>query len=471
MAMDWLATHTLAVVPARFGRLQWMLALVPHAIILLAGLCLVVVLWWKLGRRGALIGLAATIAIGAPVGALLWPARSRATAVEQPGTGSSSFGPWLTFMADCRRTGSAPGTGGPKSGEQLWAFRDGLSRGPFGGSPAVVGDRVYVGSDNCKLYCFDAFTGGVVWEFRAAHEVFASPVVSAGRVFVGEGLHHTKGARLYCLDAATGEELWHVQTASHIEFSPTLVDDKLYFGAGDDGIYCVDADTGRKLWQHADAQANMSPAVTERGVYFGTTRGGTSFCCLRPSDGGLLWRKPAPYGVCGSPSTDGERVYFGLGNGTFEMSHAQPKGSAWCLSATDGRKLWSRDVGDAVLTTVALSRDSAYFGSRDGHLYCVGNLTGALRWAFDTAEPVLSSPAVVDGRVYFGCNDGCVRCVGAGSGEPIWQYDTSQVTFSADARVISSPAVAHDRLYIGSMNLFFFCLGATARERPGGTTR
>ena len=143
MAMDWLATHTLAVVPARLGRLQWMLALLPHAIIVLAGLCLVVVLWRKLGRRVALIGL----------GALLWPARSRATAVERPGTGSSSFGPWLTFMADCRRTGGAPGAGGPKSGEQLWAFRDGLSRGPFGGSPAVVGDRVYVGSDNRKLYC------------------------------------------------------------------------------------------------------------------------------------------------------------------------------------------------------------------------------------------------------------------------------------------------------------------------------
>jgi len=380
------------------------------------------------------------------------------TEVQTTGRNISNS-PWLTFMGNCYRTGSATHMTGPKVGRKIWTFREGIFPAPFAASPAVFCDRVYAGSDNGKLYCLDAFTGKMLWEFEADYEIFASPAVADGRVYLGEGLHYTDEAKLYCLNASTGNLLWSFQTSSHIEFGPTLFDEKVYFGAGEDGVYCLDAQSGQRLWQYKDVHVDMSPAVTAQGVFFGNVYGEPSFYRLDQKDGQLLWKKPAPYGVCGSPSTDGQRVHFGLGNGTFGMSHAQPKGSVWCLSVADGDAVWKREVKDAVLTTVALSRGLAYFGSRDGCLYCVDAMSGEIRWSFKTEDPVLSSPAVVDGLVYFGSEDGRLYCLDVVSGEVVWKYDTSEVSFSADARVISSPAVANNRVYVGSMNLFFFCLG------------
>jgi outer membrane protein assembly factor BamB len=244
-----------------------------------------------------------------------------------------------------------------------------------------------------------------------------------------------------------------------VEFAPTLREKRLYVGAGGDGVYCLEAETGQKLWQYPIAHVDMSPGVTANGVYLGSVYGEQAFHALDPATGRLLWKRPAPYGVCGSPSAAGGRVYFGLGNGNFEMSHADPKGSVWCLDAVDGDTVWTHDVGDAVLTSVALADGSAFFGSRDGHVYCLNAATGGRRWAFDARTPVLSSPAVLDGKVYFGANSGLVRCLDAADGELLWEYDTTKASFSADTRVLASPAIGDGRLYVGSMNGTFFCLG------------
>lgn len=366
---------------------------------------------------------------------------------------------WLTFMGNSHRTGSIDDSAGPEVGEQIWAFRDGISVSPFAASPAASGGRIYVGSDDCRLYCLDAFTGRLIWKFETVYEVFASPAVADGRVYVGEGLHYVHEAKLYCLDASNGNLLWEFQTGSHIEFSPTVFDGKVYFGAGEDGVYCLDARTGKKLWQYSGVHVDMSPGVTGRGVFFGSVYGEPSFYRLNPKNGELLWKRPAPYGVSGSPSVEGERVYFGLGNGTFDMSHAQPRGALWCLYIADGSAIWKREVEDAVLTTIAIHRDRAYFGSRDGRLYCVDATSGGVRWEFNAGVPILSSPAIASERVYFGADNGYIHCLDAASGEEVWQYDTSQMSFSAEARIISSPAVANGYVYAGSMNSFFFCLG------------
>jgi outer membrane protein assembly factor BamB len=464
------AGEALGVVPVLSRRGQWLWALLPYLVVAAAVLVAGVGLWLlrrRVGRRlGALLahwkaGLAAAalLALGIGVGVRLFLRYPQGRSPSPSSPAPSAAAAWRTFKGGCDRTGGVAGSRAPAIGRKVWAFRDGLSAGAFAASPAVFGDRVYVGSDHRKLYCLDAFTGRAIWQVKVAHEIFASPVVTAERLYIGEGLHDTTDARLYCLATATGEELWTFQTRSHIEFSPTLFDARLYFCAGDDGVYCLDARSGGKLWRHAAARVNMSPAVTEAGVFFGNVGEEPSFVCLDPREGKPLWKRPAPEGVCASPATDGRRVVFGLGNGTFGMSHARPAGAVWCLDAADGHTIWRRPVGDAVLTAVALSGGSAYFGSRDGRLYCLDALSGSVRWSFATGGPVLSSPAVVEQRVVFGSDDGWVYCLDAVSGKPIWKYDTSQLSFHPDARVISSPAVARGRLYIGSMNAYFLCLG------------
>ncbi len=389
----------------------------------------------------------------------LTPALARYDDHSSSSMTSASSGPWLTFMGNEARTGEAAGAFIPPTAAKLWVFRDGVIGSPFGASAAISGGRVLIGADSGKLFCLDTAVGTPAWTFEARHPIFAAPVVSAGRAYIGEGLHETQDAKLVCLDMESGKPLWTFDTTGHIEFSPTVFGDWLYFAAGDDGVYCLDKNTGSQIWRHPGIHVDMSPTVTADAVFVGSAYGETAFYALDGTTGKLRWKRPTPYGVGGSPSMANGSVYFGLGNGNFAMSHADPKGAVWRLNATDGEPIWTKELPDSVLTCVAVSGGSAFFGCRDGKVYCLDADTGDDRWTFDASAPVLSSPAVNSGRVVFGSDTGKVHCLDANTGEPVWEFDTSTESFSADARVLASPAIGDGRIYIGSMNGAFFCLG------------
>lgn len=96
-----------------------------------------------------------------------------------------------------------------------------------GGSPAVVGGRVYFTTIPGQVHCLDAATMGLIWstDLRfpdAAHnqpvnnpaaDCWTGPVVAGARVYVGcgEGESDAFGF-VYCLDAATGNVIWLFST-------------------------------------------------------------------------------------------------------------------------------------------------------------------------------------------------------------------------------------------------------------------
>jgi outer membrane protein assembly factor BamB len=94
----------------------------------------------------------------------------------------------------------------------------------IGGSPAVVGGKVYFSGLDGRVYCLDANTFSVLWitnlrntdlpnnqpvNHTANAEGWSSPLVVNGRVYVGfgEGESNTFGF-VYCLDANNGHVLW-----------------------------------------------------------------------------------------------------------------------------------------------------------------------------------------------------------------------------------------------------------------------
>jgi outer membrane protein assembly factor BamB len=52
-------------------------------------------------------------------------------------------------------------------------------------SPVIVGNRVFVGSDDGRLYALDLASGRSVWEFRAGSGIKSSPAVGQGRLLIG----------------------------------------------------------------------------------------------------------------------------------------------------------------------------------------------------------------------------------------------------------------------------------------------
>jgi outer membrane protein assembly factor BamB len=78
----------------------------------------------------------------------------------------------------------------PKSGKELWNF---TTRGNVDSSPVIVGERVFVGSNDGRLYGLDLKTGNEVWRYEAGGSIIAAPAVSQGRLVIG-----TSDGELFC---------------------------------------------------------------------------------------------------------------------------------------------------------------------------------------------------------------------------------------------------------------------------------
>ncbi len=385
--------------------------------------------------------------------------RSKAAVNTQPVTQS-----WYTFRGDLARTGHLDNLPGPAQPTLSWLFKGtGGVVVDFSSSPAVVGSRVYIAaaqgsffSSGGALYCLDADNGAGLWRYDMPIQIFSSPAVAGGRVYVGEGFHQDANCHLYCFDAESGRAIWQFQTTSHVESTPVISQGKVYFGAGDDGVYCLDALEGQLIWHYPFVHVDVSPVVWKGKVYFGTGYGVYRIYAVDANTGEKVWSKRVEYPAWGSPSADGNTVFFGLGNGNFVESAASPKGRVSARNAETGSPIWEYETNDSVLTAVAYRDGFVYFGSRDGGVYALNAADGTPRWKAHIGYPVVSSPAITADSVYAGANNGVIYKLDIDNGDVVWQYDTNRIT--GGEPIYSSPAIANGRLYVGLKD-YLLCLG------------
>jgi outer membrane protein assembly factor BamB len=181
---------------------------------------------------------------------------------------------------------------------------------PTGSSAAVAGGRVYVGAGN-SLLAFDAAGCGQtvcapLWTASTGGQVFSSPAVGAGAVYVGSQDH-----RLYAFDAATGAPLWNAPTGDVIQSSPALAGGTVYVGSFDGGLYAFDAVTGLPAWRSATNGPIFSSPAVANGVLFVASNDGYLYAydaagCGQPTCGRLRrWAAPGE----GSPAVSDSVVF------------------------------------------------------------------------------------------------------------------------------------------------------------------
>ena len=105
-------------------------------------------------------------------------------------------------------------------------------RGEEIGAP-IVGDRVYIGSDDRQLYCLEAATGRPVWVRLVPDGIWSSPCVVDGKVVFG-----SFDGRLRMLSAADGRSLWSYRTRGAIVSTACIVDGWIWIGSRDGHVYC-----------------------------------------------------------------------------------------------------------------------------------------------------------------------------------------------------------------------------------------
>jgi WD40 repeat protein len=135
-------------------------------------------------------------------------------------------------------------------------------------SCAVFDDKVYVGCDDCTLYCFDALGNGdgtttLLWAAPTYDILYSSPAVAYGHVYIA-----SFDGNIYCFNAENGSRLWNQSIGVYLFTSPAVADGKVYIGSSTNRrFYCFDAETGAPLWEYKTGAIYSSAAIFNNKVF------------------------------------------------------------------------------------------------------------------------------------------------------------------------------------------------------------
>src|SRR6266852_3647774 len=242
-----------------------------------------------------------------------------------------------------------------------WTFTSG---GFVDSSPTVANGMVYVGSEDGKLYAFNASTGKPLWTASTGGIIYySSPAVSDGVVYVG-----SKDHQLYAFNASTGKLLWKASTGNSIFSSPAIANGIVYVGSSDGKLYA---------FKISSCSISCSPFWTA------ATRAAITYS---------------------SPAVANGMVYIGSDDHNLYAFNATGCGQASCPP------VWMASAGDVVRSSPTVANGVVYVGSDDGKLYALnaagcGNTSCAPLWMASTGGHIFSSPTLDNGEVYVGSQD------------------------------------------------------------------
>jgi len=347
---------------------------------------------------------------------------------------------WPMFRGSPALTGVSAGKL-PEKPKLYWRARTGDA---VKSSAAIVGGKVYVGSDDGNVYALDLKTGRRVWAHHVGDAVEASPTVIGGVVYVGSADEF-----LYAIDAATGRRKWKYRTGDKIlgaaNWTPAARGKGAWIvvGSYDNKVHCVDA-AGRKVWTYeTDSFVNGAPAVANGRVVFGGCDANVHVA--KAADGSALAKVEVDAYIAASPALAGRHAFIGhYGN------------KLVCVDVVAGEVVWDySDPDEPFFSSAAVGAGVVLVGSRDKQLHCIDRATGKGVWTFRTRGAVDSSLVLCGDKVVFGSNDGRLYVVGLAKGNKLWSYDTGE-------SIIASPAVAAGMIVIGSENGLIYAFGPAA---------
>jgi outer membrane protein assembly factor BamB len=125
-------------------------------------------------------------------------------------------------------------------------------------------------------------------------------------------------------------------------------------------------------------------------------------------------------------------------------------GGAFGVSAKNGRVLWKKRLPSRSESSPIVAQGLVMFGSEDGTVYAVRARTGRTVWSYHAPGAVKGSIAYARGRVFFGSYAGTVTCLRARDGKTLWQQSESGLALGRSGTFYATPTLAYGRVYIGN---------------------
>ncbi len=242
----------------------------------------------------------------------LWRFRTRAEITASPTR-------WKNQLWIPSRDGSLYALEG-QTGELLWSYK---AAGPLSASPLVWSCTALIADEQGWLHGLDARTGKSLWKLQlgAVHATPAlSPRAGGGAVLLvpcwGGELHalalEKRGGYLYPAHDAL---LWSYDLEGELWASPTVYQGRVYVVSWTGKIHALTLEEGDDLWErNIGGRLTASPIYSEGILYLGNEE--NQLLALRADQGAVLWQKRFPVGIQATPLIREETLYAAFMDGT-----------------------------------------------------------------------------------------------------------------------------------------------------------
>ena len=321
-----------------------------------------------------------------------------------------------------------------QNGSEIWTFQTGFAEPS---SPAVVNDRVYTGADSGSVYCINAVTGKQVWktltggitnnllgsQSGGVPNSRSSPMVVNNKVYVG-----ALDNNVYCLDAYTGQILWNYTTNGVIRATVSVVDNAVYAAAcspasgsqGNGSLYKLDANSGNMIWisripysmNRTNGQGNYmfaAPTVASGMVFI---RSGLFYTFgVNATTGTIIWKYEARFNI-GTPGQTGGVIQINAPLYKYGKIYMNDFYGIVCLNATNGTEVWYTYLSrEDISEGLAYSFGRIYAVTESRCLYVLDAQGGSKISYYDNLGSLMHSmPSLYNGSLYVGCEDWNLYC-------------------------------------------------------------
>ena len=382
-----------------------------------------------------------------------------------------------------------------ETGQEIWATSIGDYIGIPGAvsrdTPAVVGNTLYVGTQQgAWLLAINRQNGDLLWKTQLdphpAATITSSPVVHAGRVYVGIASSEEFAAAnpaypcctfrgsLVIVDASSGGILHQTYTvpdgySGGAIWGSLAVDVQrglVYANSGNN--YSIPASVQACLTASPNDASCVSPDnMIDAVVAFDATTG-----AVRWAHSALVndtWTLACLFGMPTCPDTSSPDFDFGSGPQLLHVrpTHGKPydlvgagqkSGKYWTFNPDTGAVVWVTQVGPGSALG-GIQWGSAADGTRvyaaisnfpgPGSISALDPATGAILW--QTADPHggadMGAVSVANGVVYAGAvvpgGSGAMYALDATSGQILWEQDTP-------GAAVGGPAIANGTVFWGN---------------------
>ncbi|MDO6446570.1 outer membrane protein assembly factor BamB [Colwellia sp. 1_MG-2023] len=299
------------------------------------------------------------------------------------------------------------------SGEQVWktdlreksadsGFFTSLKPALISGGPITGISKVFVGSENGKVFALDAETGEVSWQAKVKGEVISAPAFDAGTVVV-----NTVSGVLKAFNATNGEVQWQIEqdvpplTLRGVS-APSIAAGGVVVGAADGSLAIYILENGQQGWTSEVGEATGSTEL-ERVI-----------------------------DIDSQPLIYGDIVYA-----------VSSRGHLVAIELRTGRMLWKRQYSS--YRQLSISGNTIFLTDVKGHIYAVDRINGLERWSQQSfTNRGVTGPAVLKNYVVVGDFEGYLHWLDQETGDIVSRHHVD------GSGIFSTPTVADEILYVQS---------------------